>query len=193
MPYVDRGVRLLPVDSEHSAIFQCLEGNRGRELDKIILTASGGPFLRTPAGDFQQIRPHDALKHPNWQMGAKITIDSATLMNKGLEVIEAKWLFDVDVHQIEVMVHPQSIVHSMVAYCDGSVIAQLGVPDMQTAIAYALSHPRRLALRQPLPDFAALHSLTFELPDETRFPCLTLAKEAMSYWWNASRGPQCSQ
>jgi 1-deoxy-D-xylulose-5-phosphate reductoisomerase len=173
-----RGVNLLPVDSEHSAIFQCLQGNRPQELDKIILTASGGPFLRTPAKAFERILPQHALKHPNWQMGNKITIDSATLMNKGLEVIEAKWLFNVAPEQIEVLVHPQSIVHSMVAYCDGSVIAQLGIPDMQGAIAYALSHPRRLALGQPLPDLKTLQALTFEDPDETRFPCLTLAMAA---------------
>jgi len=170
-----RGVNLLPVDSEHSAIFQCLLGNQPRELDKIILTASGGPFLRTPAGEFEHIEPRQALKHPNWQMGAKITIDSATLMNKGLEVIEAKWLFDVAPEQIEVMVHPQSIVHSMVAYCDGSIIAQMGIPDMQGAIAYALSHPRRLPLGQPLPDLKSLRTLTFEDPDLERFPCLSLA------------------
>jgi 1-deoxy-D-xylulose-5-phosphate reductoisomerase len=173
-----RGVNLLPVDSEHNAIFQCLQGNQPRELDKIILTASGGPFLGTPAGEFEHIEPRHALKHPNWQMGAKITIDSATLMNKGLEVIEAKWLFDVDPAQIDVMVHPQSIVHSMVAYCDGSIIAQLGIPDMQGAIAYALSHPRRLALGQPLPDLKALQALTFEDPDLERFPCLSLAMSA---------------
>jgi 1-deoxy-D-xylulose-5-phosphate reductoisomerase len=142
------------------------------------LTASGGPFLKTPAREFGRIGPEQALKHPNWQMGAKITIDSATLMNKGLEVIEAKWLFDLTPDQIEVLVHPQSIVHSMVAFCDGTVIAQLGIPDMQGAIAYALSHPRRLALGQPLPDLAALGALTFEPPDLPRFPCLALAFEA---------------
>lgn len=173
-----RGVNLLPVDSEHSAIFQCLQGNQTKELDKIFLTASGGPFLRTSEQDFEHITPQHALKHPNWQMGAKITIDSATLMNKGLEVIEAKWLFKVAPEQIEVVVHPQSIVHSMVAYCDGSIIAQLGIPDMQGAIAYALSHPRRLALGQPLPDLKKLQALTFEDPDEIRFPCLTLAMAA---------------
>jgi 1-deoxy-D-xylulose-5-phosphate reductoisomerase len=173
-----RGVRILPVDSEHSAIFQCLQGHRRQDLDRVILTASGGPFLKTPAREFGRIGPEQALKHPNWQMGAKITIDSATLMNKGLEVIEAKWLFDLTPDQIEVLVHPQSIVHSMVAFCDGTVIAQLGIPDMQGAIAYALSHPRRLALGQPLPDLAALGALTFEPPDLPRFPCLALAFEA---------------
>jgi 1-deoxy-D-xylulose-5-phosphate reductoisomerase len=172
------GVRILPVDSEHSAIFQCLQGQRREDLDKIILTASGGPFLKTPACEFAAIGPQQALKHPNWQMGAKISIDSATLMNKGLEVIEAKWLFDLHPEQIEVLVHPQSIVHSMAAFRDGSVIAQLGIPDMQGAIAYALSYPGRLSLGQPFPDLAALQALTFEPPDTERFPCLGLAFEA---------------
>jgi 1-deoxy-D-xylulose-5-phosphate reductoisomerase len=172
------GVQLLPVDSEHSAIFQCLQGQRRQDLDKIILTASGGPFLDTPAEDLAAITPNQALKHPNWDMGAKITIDSATLMNKGLEVIEAKWLFDLTPDQIEVLVHPQSIIHSMAAYCDGSILAQMGIPDMQEAIAYALSYPNRLGLQQPLPDFAALGQLTFRQPDMTLFPCLKLAFDA---------------
>jgi 1-deoxy-D-xylulose-5-phosphate reductoisomerase len=174
-----KGVQLLPVDSEHSAIFQCLQGQRRQDLDKIILTASGGPFRRTPEKELDLIRPIDALKHPNWRMGSKITIDSATLMNKGLEVIEAKWLFDLSIDQIEVMVHPQSIVHSMVAYCDGSLIAQMGIPDMQVAIAYALSFPERLPLKQPLPDLVDLQSLTFEMPDLHRFPCLRLAYDVI--------------
>ena len=172
------GVRLLPVDSEHSAIFQCLQGHRRQDLQKVILTASGGPFRLTAAADFQAIGPKQALAHPNWQMGAKISIDSATLMNKGLEVIEAKWLFGLRPAQIEVMVHPQSIVHSMVAYCDGTLIAQLGIPDMQGAIAYALSYPERLALGQPLPDLVGLQALTFDPPDLQRFPCLKTAYEA---------------
>lgn len=171
-------VRLLPVDSEHSAIFQCLQGQRFEAVDHLILTASGGPFLRTPAEQFAGLAPEQALKHPNWQMGAKITIDSATLMNKGLEVIEASWLFNMPAERIEVIVHPQSIVHSMVAFRDGSVIAQMGIPDMKGAIAYALSYPERLDLRQPLPDLAALGALTFESPDMERFPCLKLAFEA---------------
>ena len=170
-----RGVRLLPVDSEHSAIFQCLAGSRPADLDRIILTASGGPFRSWPAERFAAIGPQEALRHPNWQMGPKITIDSATLMNKGLEVIEARHLFAVPVGRIEVVVHPQSIVHSMVAFCDGSVMAQLGVPDMRGAIAYALSYPERLPLAQPLPDWAAIGALTFETPDRERFPCLGLA------------------
>lgn len=174
----ETGVQLLPVDSEHSAIFQCLQGQRRQDLDRIILTASGGPFLDTPAKDLAAITPDRALKHPNWDMGAKITIDSATLMNKGLEVIEAKWLFDLAPEQIEVLVHPQSIIHSMVAFNDGAILAQMGIPDMQEAIAYALSYPRRLGLQQPLPDFAALGQLTFRQPDMTRFPCLRLAFDA---------------
>jgi 1-deoxy-D-xylulose-5-phosphate reductoisomerase len=172
------GARVLPVDSEHSAIFQSLAGQRRSDVLKIILTASGGPFLNRQAQNFDSITPADALKHPNWSMGSKITIDSATLMNKGLEVIEAKWLFDVSQEQIEVLIHPQSIIHSMVAYRDGSIIAQLGVPDMKTAIAYALSYPQRLALDQPLPDFAAIGALTFQAPDTDRFPCLGLAFRA---------------
>lgn len=174
----EKGVRILPVDSEHSAIFQCLQGQEQQAIDKLILTASGGPFLKTPVEQFESIRPEQALKHPNWDMGAKITIDSATLMNKGLEVIEAKWLFDMPSDRIDVLVHPQSIVHSMVTFCDGSILAQMGVPDMQTAIAYALSFPKRLPLNQPLPDLAALGALTFEQPDVHRFLCLLLAFEA---------------
>jgi len=174
-----KGVRLLPIDSEHSAIFQCLQGHRPQDLDKIILTASGGPFLNTPAGELSRITPALALKHPNWEMGAKITIDSATLMNKGLEAIEAKWLFSLDVSQIKVLVHPQSVVHSMVAYCDGSILAQLGIPDMQEAIAYALAYPERIPLRQPLPDLVGIGGLTFHHPDVQRFPCLRLAFDAL--------------
>ena len=174
-----KGVRLLPIDSEHSAIFQCLQGHRPQDLDKIILTASGGPFLNTPAEEFKTITPQQALRHPNWQMGAKITIDSATLMNKGLEVVEAKWLFDLNPSQIDVLVHPQSIIHSMVAFCDGSMLAQMGIPDMQEAIAYALAYPGRIPLRQPLPDLVKLKALTFRHPDLDRFPCLQLAFNAL--------------
>jgi 1-deoxy-D-xylulose-5-phosphate reductoisomerase len=171
-------IQFLPVDSEHSAIFQCLNGNRRQDLDQILLTASGGPFRRLSAAKFEKITPKDALNHPNWDMGSKITIDSATLMNKGLEVIEARWLFDVPYQQIKVIVHPQSIVHSMVAFRDGSVIAQMGIPDMKGAISYALSYPERLALGQPIPDFNAITALTFEPPDFNRFPCLELAYKA---------------
>jgi len=173
-----KGVQILPVDSEHSAIFQCIAGNRPEDLDKIILTASGGPFLNRPANEFSDIGTEEALNHPTWQMGPKVTIDSATLMNKGLEVIEAKCLFDVSRKRIEVMIHPQSVVHSMVTYKDGAVMAQLGIPDMKGAIAYALSYPERLALQQPLPDFAGMAGLTFASPDLEKFPCLALAYRA---------------
>ena len=175
-----KGVDILPVDSEHSAIFQCLSGNRKKDLDKILLTASGGPFRARPKQAFDDIQLEDALKHPTWQMGKKITIDSATLMNKGLEVIEAKFLFDVSYDQITVVIHPQSIVHSMVAYKDGSIIAQLGIPDMKGAIAYAISYPERLPLDQPLPDFAGMGALNFEKPDFEKFPCLSLAYRAVT-------------
>ncbi|BBO86648.1 1-deoxy-D-xylulose 5-phosphate reductoisomerase [Desulfosarcina ovata subsp. sediminis] len=174
----ERGVKLMPVDSEHSAIFQSLAGHCHSEVREILLTASGGPFRQTPAAEFATITPAAALRHPNWSMGSKITIDSATLMNKGLEVIEARWLFDVDFDRIKVVVHPQSIIHSMVTYQDGAVIAQLGIPDMKGAIAYGLSHPDRLPLDMPAPDFAALGQLTFEDPDLERFPCLALAFRA---------------
>ncbi len=174
----DHQVSILPIDSEHSAIFQCLEGNRREDLQRVLITASGGPFFQRDADTFKAIRPSDALKHPNWQMGRKITIDSATLMNKGLEVIEAKHLFGLDLSMIQVVVHPQSIIHSMVAYRDGSIMAQLGVPDMKTAIALALSYPERLPLQQPLPDFSALGQFTFAEPDLKKFPCLALAMEA---------------
>jgi 1-deoxy-D-xylulose-5-phosphate reductoisomerase len=174
----EKNVPILPVDSEHSAIFQCLQGQRREDVEKILLTASGGPFLEKPQDEFENISIDDALDHPNWKMGKKITIDSATLMNKGLEVIEAKHLFDLSRDMIEVVVHPQSIVHSMVAYQDGSIIAQLGVPDMKTAIAYALSYPQRLPLKQPLPDFSGSQALTFQSPDLEKFPCLNLAFQA---------------
>lgn len=172
------GVQIFPVDSEHSAIFQCISGNRQQDLDKILLTGSGGPFLNLPENEFHNIKPHDALKHPTWQMGKKISIDSATLMNKGLEVIEARWLFDVSLNMIEVVIHPQSIVHSMVSFKDGSIIAQLGIPDMKGAIAYALTCPERLVLNQPLPDFVNIGALTFKQPDLNKFPCLALAYDA---------------
>jgi len=173
-----QGIHILPIDSEHSAIFQCLQGQRKEDLDRILLTASGGPFLNRPKEAFDSITLAEALKHPNWQMGRKITIDSATLMNKGLEVLEAKCLFGVSRKMIEVVIHPQSVIHSMVAYRDGSVIAQLGIPDMKVAIAYALSYPQRLPLGQPLPAFNAGGALTFAQPDLEKFPCLALAFEA---------------
>jgi 1-deoxy-D-xylulose-5-phosphate reductoisomerase len=174
----DRGVKLMPVDSEHSAIFQCMAGHGQNGIRELLVTASGGPFLKRPAATFASITPQDALQHPNWSMGSKITIDSATLMNKGLEVIEARWLFDVDFSRIKVVVHPQSIVHSMVSYQDGAVMAQMGVPDMKGAIAYGLSHPGRLPLDVPSPDFTRIGQLTFEAPDHGRFPCLALAYRA---------------
>jgi len=171
-------VTILPIDSEHSAIFQCIEGNRREDVDKIILTASGGPFLNLPEREFNKITPQDALNHPNWNMGKKISVDSATLMNKGLETIEAKCLFDVSKEMIEVVIHPQSVIHSMVSFKDGTVMAQLGIPDMKGAIAYAMAYPERLALRQPVPDFVSIGKLTFEKPDIKKFPCLTLANTA---------------
>jgi 1-deoxy-D-xylulose-5-phosphate reductoisomerase len=174
----ERGTPIIPVDSEHSAIFQCLQGQRREDVAELLLTASGGPFLRRPRNEFAAITKNEALCHPNWSMGQKITIDSATLMNKGLEVIEAKWLFGVPEDRIRVLVHPQSIVHSMVAYRDGSVLAQMGIPDMKAAIAYGLSYPERLPLGQPFPDFTGGAPLSFEEPDLDRFPSLRLAVEA---------------
>ena len=178
MKAAQKGVQILPVDSEHSAIFQCLQGHRKADLAQILLTASGGPFLNLPLDQFSNISTAQALNHPNWDMGPKITVDSATLMNKGLEVLEAKSLFDVSEDMIEVVIHPQSIIHSMVAYRDGAVMAQLGIPDMKAAIAYALSYPTRLSLNQPLPDFSGEQDLTFQKPDLAKFPCLALAFQA---------------
>jgi len=179
VPLVERrGVQLLPVDSEHSAIFQALQGNTRKSLRRILLTASGGPFFRKSIEELADVTPQAALRHPNWSMGKKITIDSATLMNKGLEVIEAHWLFNADTDQIDVHIHPESIVHSMVEYVDGSVIAQLGIPDMKTPIAYALSYPERLPLRLPALDLFQLQHLSFYPPDDRKFPCLRLAYEA---------------
>lgn len=174
------GVDIVPVDSEHSAIFQCLVGECREEMRKIILTASGGPFRKLSKERLSEVTPADALKHPNWDMGAKVTIDSASMMNKGFEMIEARWLFDCRPDQIEVAVHPQSIVHSMVEYRDGSVKAQLGVPDMHTPIRYALSYPKRLhteARPMRLEDYA---TLTFERPDMEKFPLLGYAFEAIA-------------
>ena len=175
-----QGVKLLPVDSEHSAIFQALSGHRHDDVRRLILTASGGPFRDLPAREFRHVLPADALAHPNWSMGKKITIDSATLMNKGLEVIEAHWLFNVPATKIDVHIHPESIIHSMVEYIDGSVVAQLGIPDMKTPIAYALSWPERLPLKQPGLDLCELGKLTFSAPDIQRFPCLGLAYQALN-------------
>lgn len=174
-----KGVRLLPIDSEHSAIFQALEAGRKEDLRKIILTASGGPFRGMKIDQLLQVTQEQALKHPNWAMGRKISIDSATLMNKGLEVIEARWLFDVAAEAIEVVVHPQSIVHSLVEFQDGSVLAQLGIPDMRLPIAYALSYPERLPLQLPSLQLAQCASLEFLEPDYQSFPALRLAFAAL--------------
>jgi 1-deoxy-D-xylulose-5-phosphate reductoisomerase len=173
------GVTLLPVDSEHSAIFQALAGQRREDVARLILTASGGPFRTWSAERIARATVAEALDHPNWDMGEKITIDSATLMNKGLEVIEARWLFDMPPDRVDVVVHPQSIVHSLVEFCDGSVLAQLGLPDMRVPIAVALAHPERLPLELPRLDLAALGRLEFETPDPKRFACLDLAYAAL--------------
>ena len=173
---------ILPVDSEHSAIFQCLEPNNA--LEKVILTASGGPFRTFTMEQLQHVTKEQALKHPNWDMGAKITIDSATMMNKGFEVIEAKWLFGVRPDQIEVVVHPQSVIHSMVQYEDGAVKAQLGMPDMRLPIQYAFSYPQRIKASFDRLDFSTMKELTFEQPDTTRFRCLALAYEALNQGGN---------
>ncbi|BDV43516.1 1-deoxy-D-xylulose 5-phosphate reductoisomerase [Geotalea uraniireducens] len=174
------GVELYPVDSEHSAVFQSLEGQSRKDVKRIILTASGGPFLNRPLEELAHVSVADALNHPNWSMGQKITIDSATMMNKGLEVIEARWLFDVPAEQIAVNIHPQSIIHSMVEYADGCVMAQLGVPDMKAPIAYALTYPERVATGVKPLDLTALSGLTFHQPDYRRFPALQLAYRALA-------------
>src|SRR5512133_2720311 len=173
------GAAILPVDSEHSAIHQSLAGHNRAEVRRLILTASGGPLRTVPAAELSAVTPARALKHPNWSMGDKITIDSATLMNKGLEVIEARWLFDVEPRRIDIVVHPESIVHSMVEYIDGSMVAQLGVSDMRGPISYALEHPGRLPLDLPPLDLVRLGKLTFEPPDAARFPAFTLAYRAL--------------
>lgn len=175
----EKNVRILPVDSEHSAIFQSLDVSKGNRIEKILLTASGGPFRGKTKSELSQIEVEDALKHPNWTMGRKITIDSSTLVNKGLEVMEAKWLFDVELSQIEVVVHPQSVIHSAVEYEDGAVIAQLGTPDMRLPIQYALYYPKRRPLSGKRLDLFSLGQLTFEKPDTDTFLGLALAYEAM--------------
>ena len=179
------GVNLLPVDSEHSAIFQCLAGEWNNPLEKIILTASGGPFRGLKKSELDLVTPERALKHPNWTMGKKVTIDSASLMNKGLEVIEAHWLFNLPPEKIEVLVHPQSIIHSMVQFEDGSMKAQLGLPDMKLPIQYALAYPNRLKSEFPRLDFAQQNSHTFEIPDFTSFPNLQLAYDAIKWGGSA--------
>jgi 1-deoxy-D-xylulose-5-phosphate reductoisomerase len=174
-----KGARLLPVDSEHSAIFQCLQGNRRDEVDRLILTASGGPFLHTPLERLTRVTVKQALKHPNWKMGRKITIDSATMMNKGLEVVEARWEFQMVPERIEVVIHPQSVVHSMVRYQDGAIIAQLGVPDMRIPIAYALAFPHRLKGKWPALELTRHGELNFYPVDPQRYPALGLAYAAL--------------
>jgi 1-deoxy-D-xylulose-5-phosphate reductoisomerase len=173
------GVQILPIDSEHSAIFQSLLGHRKETVRRLILTASGGPFLNLPVSKLPDVTVKDALHHPNWEMGKKITIDSASLMNKGLEVIEAHWLFDMPVEKITVQIHPQSIIHSMVEYIDGSVIAQMGIADMRVPISYALSFPNRLPLSLPGLDLPQKGGLTFQVPDLDRYPCLKLAYQSI--------------
>ncbi len=174
-----KGIQILPIDSEHSAIFQAMAGHRKEDIKKIILTASGGPFLFSPPEQLKEVTPEQALKHPQWRMGKKVTIDSASLMNKGLEVIEAHWLFGVSPSQIEVYIHPQSIVHSMVEYKDGSVVAQMAIPDMRGPIAYALSYPERLELDLPSLDLSTMETLSFCPVEKDRFPALGLAYQAL--------------
>ena len=175
----ENGVPILPVDSEHSAIFQALAGHRQEHIKRLILTASGGPFLNTPLEELVEVTPQQALNHPQWRMGKKVTIDSASLMNKGLEVIEAHWLFDVPAAQIEVLIHPQSVVHSMVEYIDGSVVAQMSIPDMRGPIAYALAYPGRLGLQLPSLNLFEIGKLTFCPVEAERFPALGLAYRAL--------------
>lgn len=174
----ERGVEIRPIDSEHSAIWQALAGARREDVHRIILTASGGPFRTCSASSLADVSIEDALAHPTWSMGGKITIDSATMMNKGLEVIEAHWLFGLPYEQIDVVIHPESIVHSLVEFVDGSQIGQLGIPDMRTPIQYALGYPRRLPTTEKRLDLTAIGTLSFEKADEVRFPCLRLAREA---------------
>lgn len=172
-------VQILPVDSEHSAIFQALLGHQKEDVHRLLLTASGGPFLNLPLSRLHDVTVREALNHPHWEMGKKVTIDSASLMNKGLEVIEAHWLFDVPVEKIAVLIHPQSVVHSMVEYIDGSMVAQMGIADMRIPISYALSFPERLHLNLPSLDLPKREGLTFSLPDPERFPCLELAYQSI--------------
>ena len=175
-----KNAAILPIDSEHSAIFQCLQGAPERSIERILLTASGGPFRKTPLEELAAVTPAQALKHPTWNMGGLVTINSATLMNKALEMIEARWLFDVPMEDVEVIVHPQSIIHSMVRFNDGSTLAQLGLPDMRLPIQYALVYPERLNTQLPRMELKDYANLTFEVPDETKFPALALARRAVA-------------
>jgi 1-deoxy-D-xylulose-5-phosphate reductoisomerase len=174
----EMGIKILPVDSEHSAIFQCLQGQKHNNINKIILTASGGPFFNYKTSDLKKVTLSQALKHPKWKMGKKITVDSASMMNKGLEVIEAKWLFDLAMNKIEILIHPQSVVHSMVEFIDGCLLAQMGIPDMRTPIAYALTYPERIKNDMQLLDLIKIKNLEFHKPDMKKFPCLQLAYDA---------------
>ena len=176
----EKGLPLLPVDSEHSAIFQCLQAGGGNRPDKILLTASGGPFRTWPREKIETATPEMALRHPNWSMGAKITVDSASMFNKGLEIMEARWLFGLPAEQIRVVVHPESIIHSAVVFEDGAVLAQMGVPDMRVPIGYAMAYPRRMSTGVPEPDLFRIGRLTFEEPDEEKFPSLRMAREALA-------------
>ena len=173
-----KGVKIIPVDSEHSAIFQCLEGSKRENMRRIILTASGGPFLNFTRNELKKVSLSQTLRHPNWKMGKKITIDSASMMNKGLEVIEAKWLFNVDISDIDVLIHPQSIVHSLVEFIDGAFLAQMGIPDMKIPIAYALTYPERISNDLPFLNLVKTGNLEFRKPDIKKFPCLGLAYAA---------------
>ncbi|MCH8024391.1 MAG: 1-deoxy-D-xylulose-5-phosphate reductoisomerase [Candidatus Marinimicrobia bacterium] len=175
----EKGTRLLPIDSEHSAIWQCLAGEDRSQIRRLVLTGSGGPFRTWPLEDMSQVTREQALRHPNWDMGPKVTIDSATMMNKGLEVIEARWLYDMPPERIDIVIHPQSIIHSMVEFVDGSIKAQLGVPDMKIPIQYALAYPDHRPADWPRLDLAAIGELTFEEPDLEKFPCITLAYDAL--------------
>ena len=175
-----KNAAILPIDSEHSAIFQCLQGAPERSIERILLTASGGPFRKTPQEELEKVTPAQALKHPTWNMGGLVTINSATLMNKALEMIEARWLFDTPMEDVEVVVHPQSIIHSMVRFNDGSTLAQLGLPDMRLPIQYALVYPERLNTALPRMELKDYANLTFEAPDETKFPALSLARRAVA-------------
>jgi 1-deoxy-D-xylulose-5-phosphate reductoisomerase len=173
------GVSLLPVDSEHNAVHQCLRSGRHGDVKRLVLTASGGPFRKTPLSRLAKVTPKQALAHPNWKMGRRITIDSATMMNKGFEVIEARWLFDIDIDRIQVVIHPQSTIHSMVEFVDGSILAQLGPTDMRMPIQYALTYPQRVASNGCALDWSALKRLDFEEVPKRKFPCLELAKHAL--------------
>lgn len=173
-----KNVKIIPVDSEHSAIFQCLEGHGQNNLHRIILTASGGPFFKWTSEQLKNVTVHQALRHPQWRMGRKITVDSASMMNKGLEIIEAKWLFHLDLGAIDVVIHPQSIIHSMIEFVDGALLAQMGIPDMRIPIAYALTYPQRLVNHLPALDLVKVGGLEFYKPDTKKFPCLAIARQA---------------